>query len=366
MSKPESPSDAAKRAADAVPGEVERKAVRERLRARRGVTALKREVALLETELEAERAAREMLLALKEQPPRVHKVKKRRHVTGKRRSTRLVTFSLLSDLHVDEDVDPNTVNGLNEYSVEIADQRLNYYWQRVISLVQKEQAAADIRTHVLWIGGDLFSGHIHEDLVESTSMAPLESVLWIKPRLESGIRMLTEELDIDELVVIWQYGNHGRDGKKPRVSTAAQHNYEWLLGQVLARDMESHAWAGKVRFIAERGYHTYLDVGGYAVRFHHGEGIGYAGGVGGITIPLNKAIAKWNQGLHADLDVLGHWHQMIDLQNAVMNGSLIGYNAYALRIKATYQPPAQAFFTVDLDRKVKSGFFTIHATPKNP
>jgi len=69
--------------------------------------------------------------------------------------------------------------------------------------------------------------------------------------------------------------------------------------------------------------------------------------VGGIYIPTNKAIAQWNKGVRADLDVFGHFHQFIDAGNFVANGSLIGYNAYALRIKADYEPPKQAFFLVN-------------------
>jgi len=40
---------------------------------------------------------------------------------------------------------------------------------------------------------------------------------------------------------------------------------------------------------------------------------------------------------HADLDVFGHFHQLKNLGNWVCNGSIIGYNAFALRIKADYE-----------------------------
>ena len=34
------------------------------------------------------------------------------------------------------------------------------------------------------------------------------------------------------------------------------------------------------------------------------------GGVGGITIPLNKAISAWNNQRMADYDILGHYHNL--------------------------------------------------------
>ena len=41
------------------------------------------------------------------------------------------------------------------------------------------------------------------------------------------------------------------------------------------------------------------------------------------------------------------------------NGSLIGFNAYALSIKARFEPPQQAFFLIDAERKRKTGAFPI-------
>jgi hypothetical protein len=106
----------------------------------------------------------------------------------------------------------------------------------------------------------------------------------------------------------------------------------------------------RVKFIIPESYLAYVQVYDQVLRFHHGDGIKYHGGVGGITIPLNKAIAQWNKAKHANLDVIGHWHQLRDVGNYVCNGSMIGYNAYALSIKADFEKPRQAFFLMDRDR----------------
>lgn len=337
------------------------------IRERRAGEASKRRARALELELEAERAARELAVRWREDKPQVHRIEplKLRGRSGRKGLPHLVTCSMLSDCHVEERVDEATVNGLNSYSLAIAEDRLDRYWHSVVKMVRKEQAHGDIRTHVQWIGGDLFSGHIHDDTIESTATAPLETVFWLRPRIMSGLRFLCDELDVEELVVVWQYGNHGRDTKKPRIATAAEHNYEWMLGQFMREDVMAQPWAKKkrLRFIAERGTHTYLDMSGFVVRFHHGDKVQYQGGVGGLSIPLNKAIASWNEARHADLDVIGHWHQLEDFKRAVVNGSLIGWNAFALSIKAKFEKPAQGFFEIDLARREKTGFFKLHVTP---
>jgi hypothetical protein len=94
--------------------------------------------------------------------------------------------------------------------------------------------------------------------------------------------------------------------------------------------------------------------GKYTVRLHHGHGLNYGGGVGGLTIPVNKAISQWNKGVKANLDVFGHFHTSLNFNNFVSNGSLIGYNAYALRIKADFEKPTQSFFLVNKKHNAKS------------
>jgi hypothetical protein len=57
-----------------------------------------------------------------------------------------------------------------------------------------------------------------------------------------------------------------------------------------------------------------------------------------------KAIAQWNRGRSADIYCCGQFHQVFDGCNFVVNGSMIGYNAFALAIKAAYERPAQLMF----------------------
>ena len=89
---------------------------------------------------------------------------------------------------------------------------------------------------------------------------------------------------------------------------------------------------------------------GKVIRFHHGDNIKFQGGIGGLTIPVEKAIANWNRATPADLDVFGHWHQCQQNPKWCSNGSLIGYNAYALSIKAQFEPPQQTYFLFDHKR----------------
>ena len=111
-----------------------------------------------------------------------------------------------------------------------------------------------------------------------------------------------------------------------------------------------YASEDRVEFNIPLAYHSYLDVYDETIRFHHGHAIRYAGGVGGIYVPVLKAINQWNKAIHATLDIFGHFHQLRDGHTFLVNGSLIGYNVFGLSIKADYEKPRQAFTVIDAKR----------------
>ena len=253
----------------------------------------------------------------------------------------------LSDWHVEERVDPLTVNGLNDYDLDVCDARVKELAQRFAHLLEHERQLARIDRVVVWLGGDFISGHIHPDTAELAQLAPLAATRWAGQRLRGFVDMVASMAK--EVVVVTSSGNHGRSTEKLRVGTEMDHSFEQDLYLRQAGEERNK----NVRWQVSGGYLNYLDVDGFRVRFHHGHAIRYGGGVGGITIPTNKAIAAWDRLEHADLTVFGHWHQFSWLRAGryVSNGSLIGHSAYATRIKAAYEPPCQAMIVVDHGRQ---------------
>ncbi len=254
-----------------------------------------------------------------------------------------VPVFIASDWHVEERVDRDQVNGLNEYNLDVAEKRIQHYFESCLWILDRERSSAKVDRAVLAILGDMITGYIHEELKESNWLSPTEAINWLHCQLQAGINLLLEKGKFQELIVPCCYGNHGRVHPQKVISTAAQNSYEWLMYQYLARDFRKDP---RVKFHIANGYHNYVDIFDTKIRFHHGDHVQYGGGIGGLTIPLNKKIAKWNTTIKADIDVMGHFHQYINAGNFVVNGSLIGWNAYALSIGANYEAPQQAYFIV--------------------
>lgn len=276
-------------------------------------------------------------------PPKKIRIRKR----GSKHSSEACPIFMASDWHVEETVDPKTVNGRNQYDPKIAERRAETFFERQLKLVELARAGWKIHEAVLWLGGDLITGYIHEELLEANAMSPTEAILFAERLIAGGIDFLLAEGRFERLVVVCNYGNHGRTTPFRRIATGSRNSFEWLMYHALRKHYRAEP---RVEFLIADGAHAYLPLYDGEVRFTHGDDVRYAGGVGGLSIPLRKAIDAWDQFRPAMLTVIGHWHQLTDYQFCVVNGSLIGFNAYALSIKARYEPPQQGFVLMDSRR----------------
>jgi len=260
--------------------------------------------------------------------------------------TEATPILVASDWHVEEEVKPEMVSGLNEYNLTIARERGDKFFKNGLRLVEICQQDTTINTVVLALLGDFFSNDIHDELAEVNQLLPMDACLMAQEMIASGIQFLLDNSKFD-IVIPTASGNHARTTRQVHISTEAGHSLEYMMYQNLAGYFRKEP---RVRFIIERGYHTYVQVHNVTVRFSHGHQLRYQGGVGGLYIPAGKALAQWNKAKRADLDIFGHFHSRKDGGIFISNGSMIGYNAYALSIKADYEPPQQVFTLIDNKR----------------
>ena len=258
---------------------------------------------------------------------------------GKRRAT---AVALLSDVHFEERVERSDVIP-NEYGPAIADRRLARFFAGTAWLAQ-HAPAFDIGELVLWLGGDMISGQIHDENVETSELPPAVASLQVAGRITSGIRQLLADLPGVTLTVPCSLGNHARTTKTVRAATGYGHSWEWLIYSMIAKDL---AGEPRVRVHLAPEELCYVETLGFTLAFHHGHRIKWQGGIGGVTVPAIKAAHRWDAWRAADYYCFGHYHQRIDLGQIAFNGSVIGPNAYALGLGCTPEPAQQSFFLLD-------------------
>lgn len=254
-----------------------------------------------------------------------------------------VACMIASDWHVEEPVNPGTVHGINEYSLTIAEQRAQAFFANGLRLTEIMAREVEIETLYLGLLGDFFSGYIHPELQELNELPPGDAAHFVLNLLTSGIEFLLHEsefsLEIDALP-----GNHGRMTAKPRIQNATGTSLETFMFHSLAHRFADNPRV-KMRVAGSKVvYRRFFDR--FNMRLLHGDDVKFGGGVGGVTIPIRKKLAGWDKAIRADLTVMGHFHQLLDGGDFIVNGSLIGYNEFAQAIAASPEEPRQAFFLV--------------------
>lgn len=279
-------------------------------------------------------------------PPHKRVIKKKR---GSPKARQATAIAVASDWHLDEIVKPTTVQMMNKFNPDIAKRRAEKFWRGVVALTNRNRVDTTIENLVLILGGDFISGNIHEELLANTSMRPLEAIIFAQELIDAGINHLKEYGEFKRIVVICKIGNHSRITRKTHYANRNGNSLEWAMYQNLQKRHDDLEW------VIEDSYLTYYTIYGKVLRTHHGDSIRYHGGVGGLEVPMKRAYYQWNLTENAHINIMGHFHQYIPGYNAV-NGSLIGYNAFAQAGKFEFQPPIQAYMLLDSHRGV-----TLHA-----
>jgi len=317
-------------------------------------------IKLLERHVEEAQARLGFVDALRDAPlPEPYEV-----VAGAPRPKPEATYiTLASDWHMEENVRPETVGGHNEYNPDIAQARARQFFDSNLTLLKAARSAWYIPRIVLWLGGDLITGYIHEEYQEENWLSPTKASLLVHDTLIQGIDYLLAEADAEHILIPTSHGNHGRTTPKIRIATSAQNSHEWILYQHLARH---YAKEPRVTFQIADGYHNIVNLYGFRIRFHHGDEIRYLGGIGGLAVPAQRRITRQAKGefekIH--LDCIGHHHHLQFPPDLIGNGSLIGWNAYAEAKGFGYQDPLQASFVVDDRYKMVSNFNPVICTPR--
>lgn len=253
---------------------------------------------------------------------------------------------MLSDLHLDEVVIPEEVDFLNAYNRTIAKMRLERWAQNVIKLARHHFNGVTYDGVVILLGGDIFSGDIHEELAQTNADTILGSLHFWSEYLAAAIDLLLGEFKNG--VVASVVGNHGRTTRKPRAKLRARTNYDWLL----AKNLERHFRDDKrVRFIVPEGADVLVKIYGQGHLMTHGDQAHGGSGIGGIWPPVMRLRARKAQrylAVEANFQTLwmGHWHQYISTPSLVVNGSLKGVDEFSFVSNFGYEVPQQALAIV--------------------
>lgn len=268
---------------------------------------------------------------------------------GVRNGNRGGPITIWSDFHYGEVVNPEEINGVNQYNSRIAAKRITRLVNTTTDLCFNHMGRAKTAYPgiVICLGGDMIGGDIHEELLATNDRTPHQSVNDLTDLLAGAIDEMATKFG--KVFIPCVVGNHGRNTKKMRMKGRVYTNFDWSIYCNLERHFrkEKH-----VQFYVPPTADASFTLYGHRYMLTHGDSLGVKGGDGiiGALGPIMRGTLKTHRSeaqIKRDFDtlVIGHWHQYITLPGLVCNNALKGYDEYAmLQLRAPYSRPSQALW----------------------
>lgn len=270
-----------------------------------------------------------------------------------------IIVSMLSDIQYGEVVNLDEMDGVNSFSVEIADVRIERYFAGLVSLATRHWSGPPPARLVLVFGGDMISGEIHEELKRTNELNAIPALRRLAGRLIAGIAFLLEHLDCP-VDIISLPGNHGRTSFKPESKGYAALSYDTLLTSVVEMHFAaSGQWRDRLNFFIPSSGDAVFSIFGWRVLATHGDRIGSRGGAGfvGPAATVARGFKKLQmdygaRGIHVDFMLCGHFHTTLALEEGWVNGTLVGPSQYSRDWRYRPRPATQIFLSFHPSRGV--------------
>lgn len=248
---------------------------------------------------------------------------------------------LLTDIHWDEVIKPEQIDYINAYNRDIATLRVRRVFERAIHVSRDYVSGVNYTGFQLSLGGDLFSGIIHEELRETNKATIVEGILSLTPQLVAGIVMLADhfgQVNVEAVV-----GNHGRNSMKPRAKNRAQDNFDWLVYKLVQREL---AGRKNITMRVADAPDAHFQVHNTRYLLTHGDQFRGGSGISSVLAPLilgahRKTRRQAASARPYDIMIMGHFHSSLWLPSwgVIVGGSVVGYSELAYQLNL---PPEKA------------------------
>lgn len=255
----------------------------------------------------------------------------------------------LSDWHTGEVVDPEQIEGINEYNLEIAEARCHRVFSQAMKELFTHQAGFRYDAMVIAFGGDMLSGLIHDELLRTNQKGMPDCLIFLAQLIAQEIVKVAD--NFEEIYVPCVAGNHGRIEGKPSAKNAVTNNLDYLLYlmvEALVKGMLGSA--NNVTFNISKSLDMQYNIYGTTYLLTHGDQFKESTNSTSFWPNLVAAARKKNErtrtmgGKSFDYMLCGHFHKYGTVDNVIVNGSLKGYDEWVYKNNFSLEAPMQALW----------------------
>lgn len=259
----------------------------------------------------------------------------------------------LSDVHYGENVNLDEMDGVNCYNVEIAQARLGRFFSKAADLMTDHWTGKPPAEIVLCLGGDLISGGIHDELLQTNDVSVPTTVREVGEHIAGGIEHLVKR--VKRPVQVYSVpGNHGRMTHKPQSKGRAAGSLDLLATDFAEATLRGTRVQG-VTFYRTASPDAHFSTYGWNWLMSHGDAMGGRGGGGTGFIGPMSAIIKGHRklidtanrsGRQTHFILTAHYHTTGKTAFGWANGSVISYGEYARDLRADPEGSKQNMLVV--------------------
>jgi hypothetical protein len=258
----------------------------------------------------------------------------------------------LSDVHYGETVNLEEMDGTNKYDAGIAQARLGRFFDKAATLMTEHWSGAKPDEIILCLGGDLVSGLIHDELLQTNFPSVPATVRDVGEHIAGGIAHLSRRVK-SPMRVYSVPGNHGRLQHKPQSKGRAPSSLDLLAADFAEatlrgtgiKDIAFYRTASPDAFFTTYGWHWLLTHGD--AMGGRGGGTGFIGPIASISKGHRKLVdTAWRTGRPVHYVLTAHYHTSVKTSFGWGNGSVIGYGEYARDLRCDPEPARQNMLVV--------------------
>lgn len=261
----------------------------------------------------------------------------------------------LSDLHLGETVRPEEMSFYNAYNRDIAEQRLQHTIDTAIMISEEYISGLTFDGLCMPLGGDILAGDIHAELARTNADTVFDEIVHWVPILASAILKMHEVYG--NVYIPCVVGNHDRNPANKRTPAKRRSKdaltwviYHWLQDKL--SDVEG------IQFQITESMDLSYKLYDTTYLLTHGDQFSGGNGIAGIYSPVMKGHYKKQlqqvemTDTFFDWLIMGHFHQYIFGNGVIVNGSMKGYDEYAVSKNFTPEEPKQAFWVTTPEKGV--------------
>lgn len=285
-------------------------------------------------------------------PPPITYQKPKRFLKGK-----LTAVACFSDWHIGEIVNPHHVDYINAFDEKIATARVELLVEKIIEITELQRTHSNVDEIIIWLGGDMVSGLIHEELRKNANLGEIKQVGLAGYLIAQAVAELS--MNFETVKIITSVGNHGRLDKKKEAKNP-YNSFDYIAYQIAALSLQKYK---NIKWEISESMLKYENIDDWVFVFSHGDEIKSWSSIPWYgmerSFRAKQSMFLYKQTLREDYQglvkplhymVVGHFHTGAEIPSGhgkiFINGSIKGVDEYSYK-NGWLSRPSQKLLFVD-------------------